>query len=195
MDRSAALLVAGDTRNAIQAASEAFGFARSQRSQRLVSEAWMFLLDTYVTEPDAALIPEYRETVEGAFAWGETMPEEIQVWFFPALVPHLEHLALRRLVDRAGKRVEAAKSWLDRGNLNVRTRVQQFHLDDASNHRHLDARAVATERMAAFYADELFDPDGQLLRQAARLWRQAGRDDRADFLDELAHEVADRGSA
>jgi hypothetical protein len=46
--------------------------------------------------------------------------------------------------------------------------------------------------MAAFYADELFDPSGDLLRQSAERWRSLDRDDRAGFLEGLADEVAGR---
>lgn len=51
---------------------------------------------------------DYREAVEGGFAWAETMPEEIQVWLFPALGEHLERLGFCRLVDRARARSASA---------------------------------------------------------------------------------------
>ncbi len=194
MSRASELLRVNDTRGAAEAAFDAFGTARTQRSHQLVSATWLFLLDTLAADPDAVLAIEYRAAVEGAFEWAETMPEEIQVWLFPALEPHLERLAFRRLVDRARKRSASANAWLAKGNLNVRTRVQQFHLDDLKNDRLIEPRALALDRMAAFYADELFDPSGDLLRQSAQQWRSVGRDDRAEFLEGLADEVADRGS-
>jgi len=195
MDEASDALLAGDTQRAAEAASEAFHLARAQRSHQLVSDAWLFLLDTLAADPDSILTMDYREHVEGAFYWAETMPEEIQVWLFPALVPHLERLGLQRLVERANLRSESATAWLRRGNLNVRTRIQQNHLDDLTDGRSIDARALAVERMAAFYADELLDPEAELFRQAARIWRQAGRDDRASFLDDLATEIRARGKS
>ena len=195
ISRASELLRVGDTRGAAEAAFEAFGTARAQRSHQLVSDTWLFLLDTLVADPDAASTIEYRTAVEGAFAWAETMPEEIQVWLFPALEPHLERSAFRRLVERARKRSASANAWLTEGNMNVRTRVQQFHLDDLRNDRLIEPRALALDRMAAFYADERFDPTGDLLRQSARQWRSAGRDDRADFLEGLADELAGRSTA
>ena len=190
ISRASELLRVGDTGGAAAAASEAFSVARAQRSHQLVSDTWLFLLDTLAADPDAILTMEYRRAVEGAFEWAETMPDEIQVWFFPALEPHLERLAFRRLVERAKKRSASAKAWLTKGNLNVRTRVQQFHLEDLKNDRFIEPKALAMDRMAAFYADELFDPSGDLLRQSAEHWRTVGRDDRAAFLEGLADEVA-----
>ena len=192
ISRASQLLLVGEARGAVEAATEAFRLARAQRSHHLVSDTWLFLLETQAADPDAVLTIEYRAAVEGAFEWAETMPDEIQVWFFPALEPHLERLAFRRLVERARKRSDSARAWLSKGNVNVRTRVQQFHLDDLKNGRFIEPKALAMDRMAAFYADELFDPSGQLLRQAAGQWRGVGRDDRAAFLEGLADEVAAR---
>lgn len=192
MEEASVHLTHGEREQAIQPATQAFKSARAQRSFGLLSSAWMFLLDTYATDPDAVLSMEYREYVEGAFSWAETMPEEIQVWFFPALVPHLERLAFRRLVDRARTRIEAAQKWLAAGNMNVRTRVQEFHVEDLAAGRTIDPNAIAMERMATLYVDELFDPTGATLDQAASLWRSAGRGDRAEFLEALAVEVRSR---
>ena len=169
MQKASEALLAGDTQQAANAALEVFHVARAQRSDQLVSDTWLFLLDTLAADPDSIHTVDYRDHVEGAFYWAETMPEEIQVWLFPALVPHLERLGFRRLVERANMRSESATGWLQRGNLNVRTRIQQNHLDDLANGRSIDPRALAMERMAAFYADELFDPEAELLRQAGRL--------------------------
>jgi hypothetical protein len=187
MDRASELLLAGDTRGAAEAAEVAFSTARAQRSHHLVTGTWIFLLDTRAADPEATLSMDYREQVEGAFAWAETMPEEIQVWLFPALEEHLERLGFRRLVERARTRSRAAAAWLEKGNLNVTTRLQRFHLDDLEHGRALDARAVAGDRTAAFYAQEGFDATGELLRRAAHRWREVGRADRAEFLDGLAH--------
>ncbi len=193
MQRASEYLVAGDTLRAADAARDAFGAARAQRSHQLLSDAWTFLLDVLAADPDALLSSGYREAVEGAFAWGETMPEEIQVWFFPAIEPHLDRLAYRRLVHRSRVRTSSAAKWLERGNVNASARLQRLHLDDLQNDRIIDLKAVAMERTAAFYADELFDPEGTLLRQAARLWQQAGREDRAAVINKIADDLAGRG--
>ncbi len=192
MEQASDALLAGDTQRAAKAALKAFEVARAQRSHQLVSATWPFLLDALVADPDLIVTVDYREHVEGAFYWAETMPEEIQMWLFPALVPHLKGLGFQRLVDRANQRSESAAAWLQLGNLNVRTRIQQKHLDDLTDRRSIDSRALAMERMAAFYADELFDPAAKLLREAEELWRQAGRGDRALFLDDLATEIRAR---
>jgi len=189
MDRASELLQAGDTRGAAEAAEVAFRTARAQRSHHLVSGTWVFLLDTQAADPDATLSMDYREAVDGAFAWAETMPEEIQVWLFPALEEHLERLGFRRLVERARTRARAATAWLDKGNLNVASRLQRFHLEDLEHGRALDARAVAMDRTAAFYANEGFDATGEHLRVASRAWLALGRDDRADFLTGLADDL------
>lgn len=193
MRRASDQLIAGDTEEAVESASLAFQTARAQRSLSLLSSTWMFLLDTMAADPDATLSMDYRECVEGAFSWAETMPDEIQVWFFPALVPHLDRLALRRLVDRANARAAAAQRWLDAGNMNVKTRVQAFHIDDLAAGRTIDPRALAVERSATFYVDEGFDPTGATLDDAASLWRNAGREDRASFLEDLAETIRSPG--
>ncbi len=186
-------LVVGDTQLAVESAVLAFQTARAQRSHGLLSSAWMFLLDTMAADPDAPLSMDYREYVEGAFFWAETMPDEIQVWFFPALVPHLDRLALRRLVDRANASAATAQRWLSAGNMNVKTRVEAFQLDDLAAGRPVEPKALAVERSAAFYVDEGFDLTGATLDDAASLWRNAGREDRARFLENLANELRSRG--
>jgi hypothetical protein len=183
----------GDLAGAAEAARRAYAAARAQRSNQLVSEAWIGLIETLAANPDNDLTLEFREAVEGAFYWAETMPEEIQVWMFVALVPHLQALGFRRLVDRAEQRRERASAWLAQGNVNVMTRCQEFHLTDLAGERPLDRPALALERQAAFLADELFDPEGRQLDVAADRWRQVGRDDRADFLASLAAELRARG--
>ena len=44
--------------------------------------------------------------------------------------------------------------------MNVRTRVQEFHVEDLAAGRTIDPDAIAMERMATLYVDELFDPTG-----------------------------------
>lgn len=73
--------------------------------------------------------------------------------------------------------------------MNVATRLQQFHLEDLDHDRLLDARAVALDRTAAFYAAEGFDPTGEHLRSAASRWRTVNRPDRATFLEGLANDL------
>jgi hypothetical protein len=76
--------------------------------------------------------------------------------------------------------------------MNVRTRVQEFHIEDLAAGRRIDPDAIAMERMATLYVDELFDPAGATLDQAASLWRSARREERAEFLEALAEEVRSR---
>jgi hypothetical protein len=193
MRRASDQLAVGDSHLAVESAVLAFQTARTQRSHGLVSSTWMFLLDTMAADPDAPLSTDYREYVEGAFSWAETMPDEIQVWFFPALIPHLDRLALHRLVDRATARAAMAQQWIDAGNINVKTRAQAFHIDDLAAGRSIDPRALAVERSAVFYADEGYDPTGATLDHAASLWRKAGREDRAIFLEDLAETMRSLG--
>lgn len=188
------LLAIGDLAGAADAARNAFTAARAQKSHQLVSEAWIGLIETLAADADNDLTIHFREAVEGAFYWAETMPEEIQVWMFAALVPHLQALGFRRLVDRAETRRERASAWLAKGNVNAMTRCGEFHLADLAASRPLDRRALAMERQAAFLADELFDPEGRQLEVAAARWREVGRDDRADFLVSLAGELRERGA-
>lgn len=188
------LLASGDLTGAADRARGAFSTARAQRSHQLVSEAWIGLIETLAADPKSDHSDEFREVVEGAFYWAETMPEEIEVWLCPALEPHLQSLGLTRLADRAGARRGKAEAWLAKGNLNVTTRCQRFHLADLEAGRPIDRRALSLERQAAFYADELFDGEGVALEIAAARWREAGRDDRADFLIGLAMEQRKRGT-
>ena len=185
-------LAIGDTTAAVAAGREAYRIARSHRAHQLLSEAWIPFVEALAADETLASSDEYREHVEGAFAWAETMPEEIQRWFFPALVPHLEALGDDRLVKRATEAGERASKRVQTGVLNVRLRSQAFHLDDLTAGRTIDRRALAMERMGALYADDLYDPDGLMLLDAAKLWLAAGRDDRAIFLEDLAAELRDR---
>jgi hypothetical protein len=154
------LIASGDLAGAADRARGAFRTARAQRSHQLVSEAWIGLIETLAADPDSDHADEFRELVEGAFYWAETMPEELQLWLFPALEPHLESLGLQRLADRAVGRRAKAEAWLARGNLNITTRCQAFHLADLEAGRRIDRRALSLERQAAFYADKLFDGEG-----------------------------------
>ena len=192
MARARQLLGIGDLKEAAEAARHGFSAARSQRSHLLMSEAWVVLLEVLAADPDNDLTLEYRETVEGAFYWAETMPEEIQLWLLVALEPHLTGLGFRRLVDRARARREKAATWLQLGNINVGTRLQAFHVTDLETGRPVDRKALALERTAAFYADQHFDPQVLMLDDAAEAWRRAGRPDRADFVSGLAAEIRTR---
>ncbi|HUE06419.1 MAG TPA: hypothetical protein VMP41_03255 [Acidimicrobiales bacterium] len=182
------LLGQGDLKAAADSARRAFAAARSQRSHQLISEAWITLLETLAADPENDLTIEYREHVEGAFSWAETMPEEIQVWFLIALEPHLEALGFRRLVDRSQALRAKAQKWLQR-SLNVSARLQTFQLADLEAGNPVDRRCLALERSAAFYADELFDPQAMMLDDAALAWERAGRPDRAAFVAALAEEI------
>jgi hypothetical protein len=44
------------------------------------------------------------------FCWAETMPEEIQLWLWLALEPHLKALGFHRLVERARLRRAKARA-------------------------------------------------------------------------------------
>ena len=117
------------------------------------------------------------------------MPEEIQAWLFPALIPHLHALTTdleshgcRLLEQRALDRAAKAQSWLDKGSINVHTALQTLQLDDLAAGRPIDRHSLALERMAAFYASALFDPTGEMLAEAARAWARAGRPDRAALI-------------
>jgi hypothetical protein len=167
IDAARARLTDGDLKGAADAARQAFKVARSQRSHQLISEAWVSLLETLAADPENDLTTEYREHVEGAFYWAETMPEEIQVWFLIALEPHLQALGFRRLVERSDAIRARATKWLER-SLNVSTRLQAFQLSDLEAGRKIDRRCLAAA------------------------WRQAGRPDRADFVAALADEVRNR---
>jgi hypothetical protein len=186
---AAASLATRDTGLAVVHARLAFKAARAQRSFNLMSRTWLFLLDALALDPTSSKSLEYQESVEGAFYWAETMPEEIQTWLFPAIQPHLARLELTRLLKRASSRTVKAQEWLDLGNRNLRSQVEAFHLADVEAGRLIDVEARKLERTGAFYYDELFDPTGEILKAAATLWRGAERSDRADFLEQL---VADR---
>src|SRR5262249_4928797 len=123
MARAQGSLSAGELATATGEAKRAFELARAQRSHRLVSEAGILLVEVLAADPDRDSTLDYRDHVEGAYYWAETMPEEIQVWFLLALVPHLAALGFRRLVDRAEQRRVRADAWLRSGNLNVLTRL------------------------------------------------------------------------
>ncbi|MGB8197321.1 MAG: hypothetical protein WCF25_09990 [Acidimicrobiales bacterium] len=186
---AAASLAEDDTKSAVVHARLAYKTARAQRSFSLMSRTWLFLLDTLAADPNLSESFEYQEYVEGAFYWAETMPEEIQIWLFPAIQPHLSRVGLTSLVHRASSRTFEAQEWLELGNRNLRTRIDEFQLADLEAGRPIDAEARKLEREGAFYFDESFDPSGEILKAAATLWRGAGRSDRAEFLEQL---VADR---
>lgn len=184
-------LIVGDARSAVADGREAFRLARGYRAHQLLSEAWVAYieaLDAAVAQEDADA-GEYAEVVEGGYAWGETMPEEIQRWFMPFLVPHLEAIGERRHAQRAAAIGERAAQLLGAGRVNVGDRCRQFHLDDLEAGRVIDPAALAAERRASFYVDELFDPGAEMLAEAAGLWRSAGRPDRAAHLDALVAAV------
>jgi len=189
MSEALAALAAGKSGEAADAARDAFAAARAQRSHSLKSEAYVVLIEVLAVLPDDA--DEYRATVEDAFYWAETMPEEIQVWLFVAVTPHLAELGLGRLADRARGRTARANAWLER-SINVQVRLQQVHLADVAAGRKVDRAALALERTAAFYADEMFDADGAMLDDAAAAWRAVGRPDRADRVTEIATELRSR---
>jgi hypothetical protein len=93
------------------------------------------LAETGLAEPS-----RYPPVAEDAFYWAETMPEEIQVWPFHALRPHLLAVNLPRLEARTASRCDKARAWLSMGNLNVATRVQALDIEDMArglviNHR------------------------------------------------------------
>jgi hypothetical protein len=146
LERARHRVASGDLRGAAEAARGAFATARSQRSHQLVSEAWIGLIETLAADPDNDLTVEFRQAVEGAFYWAETMPEEIQVWVFAALEPQLQALGFRRLVHRARARRDGASAWLAMGNVNVIARCQEFHLEDLAAGRGVERRARALER-------------------------------------------------
>ena len=81
---------------------------------------------------------------------------------------------------------------MERGNVNISTRLQANHLADLEAGNRIDRAVLALERTAAFYADELFDPAGLMLDEAADAWRRAERSDRADFVAALARELRSR---
>ena len=90
-----------------------------------------------------------------------------------------------RLAARAGRRSTKAGEWLDRGNGNLRTQIESFHLDDVARGRAIDPEALAFERRMAFLVDELYDEDGSALEAAAARWEIAQRPDRAAFIRAL----------
>jgi hypothetical protein len=190
IDEARRLLDANDAPAAIGEAAQALKVAKSSRAHWPISEARRTLVDALAQGRRESESDDYRLEAKRAFYWAETMPEEIQVWLFDALVPHLERLGLENLRDRARKGSELAEAWLGRGNLNVATRIGRFHLSDVRSAQKIDQRALSLERMAAFYADEMWDPNGELLREAARLWQKAGRSDRSAFLVSLADELS-----
>ena len=186
---SRSALAAKDIDSARLAGREAFKIARSNRSHKLLSEAWITLIEALAPSPSA---DDYGDHVEGAFEWAETMPQEIQLWLLPALEPHLRNLGLDRLADRAQKGRDRAEKWLSLGNMNVLPRIQSFHLDDLARGRHIDPRALGLERQGAAFADELWDLEGDILLMAADAWDAANRSDRGDFLRELVTEMRAR---
>jgi hypothetical protein len=139
-------------------------------------------------------VEDYRDVTEGAFRWGETMPEEIQVWFFARLDPHLVRIKDELLIRWAREHLDRAKAWRGLGNVNITTRLAEIHLKDQEAGVDVDRRALSLERMGAFYADELFDPEGNMLLAAAERWRNAGRLDRATALEELVAQLRNRQS-
>ena len=185
MQAAAIDLATGDVESALVNARLAFKTAQAQRSFNLMSRTWLFLLDTLAIVPSPSHSLEYLELAEGAFYWAETMPEEVQTWLFPAIQPHLERLGLTRLLDRSTARTARAQEWLDLGNRNIRTRIDEFQLADFAAGRSIDAEARKMERMGAFYFDELLDVTGEMLKAAATMWRGANRSDRANFIEQL----------
>jgi hypothetical protein len=95
MERARTALRDGRSQDALEAAEEAWQRARTQRSHRLLSEGYAFLLDV-MAETGLAEPARYHQAAEDAFYSAETMPEEIQVWLFHALRPHLLAVNLPR---------------------------------------------------------------------------------------------------
>ena len=73
--------------------------------------------------------------------------------------------------------------------MNVTTPLHTFHLADLESGNAIDRCALALERGAAFSADELSDPDANMLDEAAGSWRASGRPDRVEFVASLAAET------
>ena len=192
VSRSRDLLASGQTTDAVAEGRAAFKLARSNRSHWPLSDAWLAFVEALAADQPSESETEYLEVTKGAFYWAETMPEEIQIWLLPGLLPHLDRLGLDRLEERAGTMVRRAQDWLTHSR-NVSARIEQMNVADAVAGRPIDERARAAERMAVFYADEGWDSDGALLSQAANMWATAGREDRARFLQGLAAELAARG--
>jgi hypothetical protein len=192
MQRSRSFLAESNSVAAIEAAREAFALARRHRAHQLLSEAFVIYVTALAADEQAVDTDEYRETVEGAFGWAETMPEEIQVWLFPFLVPHLAVIGEPRLASNAAEGGARSDERLAAGTINVRYRCQTHHLDDVAAGARIDAKALSMERMGALYADDLFDTEGLMLLDAAMLWRSAGRDDRAEFIEDLVAEIRSR---
>jgi hypothetical protein len=193
MERARTALRDGRSQDALEAAEEAWQRARTQRSHRLLSEGYAFLLDV-MAETGLAEPARYHQAAEDAFYWAETMPEEIQVWLFHALRPHLLAVNLPRLEARAASRCEKAEAWLSRGNLNVATRVQALDIEDMARGWLSTIACALRNGRRRCYADELWDATGEVLRIVARSWRDAGRADRAEALEAIADEHARRGT-
>jgi hypothetical protein len=180
-------LRSGDVKAALLEARKAYDLARSNRGHQLTSEAWLALVEALAAVEGTR--DEYREHAEGLFYWTETMADEIQLWLYPALDHHLEVLGLENLVARARTGRERAEKWLKAGNLNASTRIHAFHLEDVAAGRPVSAKALAIERQAAFYVDEMFDDNGIGLEQASKAWEESGRPDRAAFLRSLVADL------
>jgi hypothetical protein len=166
---------------ALACAQRSFSAARSAKFVQLISETWILLLDAFA-RADLRDEQEYREHVEGGFAWAETTPEEIEVWIFSALTPHLAYFGMTRQIERGRLRAERAASYVEQNNTPDLAKLHAtLNLDDLRNGRTIDFVALQAERTAI--GEWKHDEGSQLLREAIRLWRVAKRDDRAAKLE------------